>query len=268
MRQTATALVFALASAGLSAANAQSATEKIPGYGEASPAERLALLSVAGADKVLTLRECNEAVAALVAAEVGKGKDPKERLELLGRLRAKAAEKLKELNKARKAEKKGFAALREPDSYFQQAVALQFISFAAGPKPTLEALGCLKLVRENTNWSAHHALVLAVVTEAFARDEEFAKADMEGKLRRIKVQAEERGIVSDHERTYLEKAVLAEWLSARLRSGAAAQELSQRVADLRERRMICFFTSSWAAGILKQLDALPALEAAPGPAGG
>jgi hypothetical protein len=232
-------------------------------YAQAGPADRLVLISVASAEKVLAPKETTQSIAAVTRAEVDRGASPKERLELLGKLRKDAQEKLKAVNKQRKSEKKSFASFREPESYYQQALALAYLAAEAGPQPTLEKLGALALVRECTNWSAHHQLVLAAVTDAFARDAEFMGKDVPGKLAIIKTHAEERGIMSDQERTYVERSVIGDWLSAQLAAGRPVAEIAAEVKQLRNRKQVCFFTASWADGILKRLADFPRAKATP-----
>jgi hypothetical protein len=226
-------------------------------FAAATPADKLVLISVAAKDKVLNTKETSAMVGSVTTAEVDRATGPKERLQILGKLRAEATSKLKAANKVRKGEKKPFASLREPESYFQQALAFAYISSAGGPKPTLEKLECLKLVRDSTVFSSHHQLLIAIAQDAFARDEAFGKADAKGKLTIIREQSVTRGLLSDQERTYLEKGVLTEWMGTALRAGESPAELSDKVSALLAEKLICYYTSSWATGILKRMALFP-----------
>lgn len=222
-------------------------------WAQAGPAERLALLSTAQADKTMESRDVQAAVEQTVREAIAPGETAEARLQLLGRLRAEAQELLKAKNEARKAEKKRSAGFTEPANDTQLAVALDHVAAAAGPAPTLEALGCLALVREATSWVSHHSLVLAFVTEAINRDEAYRAADLEGKLATIRDLAVDRKMLGDQERKYLEQALVAEHLSARLRAGDAPQALVATVKAWREKGLVCFFTQSFADGMLKRL---------------
>lgn len=220
---------------------------------QASPAERLALLSTAQADKAMESRDVQAAVEETVRAAIAPGETAEARLQLLGRLRAEAQELLKAKNEARKGEGKRSASFTEPANDTQEAIALDHVAAAAGPAPSLEALGCLALVREATSWVSHHTLVLAFVTEAVNRDETYRAADLEGKLAVIRGLAVDRKMLGDQERKYLEQALVVEHLSARLRAGDAPQALVDTVKKWREKGLVCFFTQSFAEGMLKRL---------------
>lgn len=235
-------------------AGASPADDKLgEAFTKAAPGEKLAMIAVAKADNVLDHKESSASVAELSLAEIKQGETPEARLKRLGALRATAEEKLKEINAQRKEEKKRWASLIEPDSNLQLGVALDYIATTAKAKPSLEALGCLALVRESTSWTAHHKLVLAVAQEAFSRDAAFLEADLAGKLSMIKNCAEDRGMLSDHERSYLENAVLCEWMSAELVGGKTAGAVAGELKTLRDRKQICFFTYSWANRMLESL---------------
>src|SRR5690606_30909211 len=122
----------------------------------------------------------------------------------------------------------------EPDSGFQQAISLDYVREAAGGRPTLQQLGCLALVREATSWTATSKLVLSCALEAFTRDEAFMKADHDRKLAIIKEHAEERKLVSDHERTVIENMVLGEWMSRRLAEDAAPEAIATELKRLKD----------------------------------
>ncbi len=227
-------------------------------YANGTPAARLVLLAQARADNRLQFKESKEAVAEIATAYVLEGKTTKERLERLGALRKDVEAQLKQLNEARKAAKKRVVAPLEPDSAFQQAVSLDYVREVAGGRPTLEQLGCLALVRDATSWAATSKLVLACALEAFTRDEAFMKADHAEKLSIIKEHAEERAMLSDHERTVIENMVLGEWMSRRLAEGAAPEAIAAELRELKDRKKVCFFSYSWASDILESLTALRA----------
>src|SRR5690606_15457420 len=122
----------------------------------------------------------------------------------------------------------------------------------------LQQLGCLALVREATSWTATSKLVLSCALEAFTRDEAFMKADHDRKLAIIKEHAEERKLVSDHERTVIENMVLGEWMSRRLAEDAAPEAIATELKRLKDEKKVCFFSFSWANEILQSLTALRA----------
>lgn len=231
-------------------------------YANGTPAARLVLLAQARTDDQLKHKEISEAVAETATAYVLEGKTTKERLERLGALRAEVTTQLKQLNEARREAKKRFVSAIEPDSALQQAVSLDYIREVAGGRPTLEQLGCLALVREATSWAATSKLVLACALEAFTRDEAFMSADHTKKLSIIKGHAEERAMLSDHERTVIENMVLGEWMSRRLAEDAAPDAIAAELKQLRDRKLVCFFSFSWANEILGSLSKLRARAAA------
>lgn len=220
---------------------------------QASPAERLALLSTAQTDRTVESRDVQAAVEETVRAAIAPGETPEARLQLFGRLRAEAQELLKAKNEARKKAGGKPASFTEPASDTQEAVALDHVATAAGPAPSLEALRCLALVREATSWSSHHTFVLAFVAEAVNRDEAYRAANLEGKLAIIRDLAVDHKMLSDQERKYLEEPLVLEHLSARLRAGDAPVALADTVKKWREKGLVCFFTQSFADGMLKRL---------------
>lgn len=220
---------------------------------QASPAERLALLSTAQTDRTVESRDVQAAVEETVRAAIAPGETPEARLQLFGRLRAEAQELLKAKNEARKKAGGKTASFTEPASDTQEAVALDHVATAAGPAPSLEALRCLALVREATSWSSHHTFVLAFVAEAINRDEAYRAANLEGKLAIIRDLAVDHKMLSDQERKYLEEPLVIEHLSARLRAGDAPAALADTVKKWREKGLVCFFTQSFADGMLKRL---------------
>lgn len=220
---------------------------------QAGPAERLALLSTAQTDRSVESREVQAAVEETVRAALAPGETAEARLQLLGRLRAEAQALLKTKNEERKAAGGRSASFSEPSNDTQQAVALDYVAEAAGAAPSLELLGCLALVREATSWVSHHGLVLAFVSEAINRDEGYRAAGLEGKLAVIRDLAIDRKMLGDQERKYLEQALVVEHLSARLRAGDAPAALVDTVKKWREKGLVCFFTQSFAEGMLKRL---------------
>lgn len=248
---TATLLVLGLASAA-------TAHDKLgKDYDGAAPAEKLVLVSIAKADKVLDYKEANAEIEAVCLAELGKGKTTKERLELLGALRSTAQERLKDINAQRREAKAQSVSFVEPSNDLQLAVAMAYIADAAGPVPTLETLGCLALVREATAWVSTGKLVIASALEAFARDEAFMKADTSGKLDVVRVFAGERKLFSDHERTDIEKAIVTDWIAAELKGGKDPNELVKQIDGWKGGGKLCFFTASWASGMLRALAGVP-----------
>ena len=219
----------------------------------ASPAERLALLSTALTDKSMVHAEVQTAVEETVRAAIAPGETPEARLTLFGRLRAEAQELLKAKNEERKKAGGKPASFTEPANDTQEAVALDHLATAAGPAPSLEALGCLALVREATSWTAHHSVILSALAEAINRDEPYRAANLEGKLTIIRDLAVDRKMMSDQERKYLEEPLVLEHLSARLRAGDAPAAIADTVKKWREKGLVCFFTQSFADGMLKRL---------------
>lgn len=229
-------------------------------YAESSPVDKLVMLSVGVADKVLKdskdAKERQRAMAeidAVVLAEVKKGKDSAEKLKILGAIRKEAAEKIKALSTARREQKKPYVSFLEPSRYLQGAIAMSFLADKAGPQPTIEALACLKDVRDATNWSSNSDIVLSYISDALARDEAYAKADHEAKLETIRKIAVDMQALSDQERKYLDQSVLADWISTQLKAGKSAGDLLLAVEDLKKRNKICWFASSWASSHIKEL---------------
>jgi len=246
--------VLALALTLSSGARAGTVDEKLgEAYQKAAPAERVLQLAVATADKVLKSRDARAALQEITLGVVKPGETPEAKLKLLGAFRKEIKALTSAANKERRKTKKRYASTMEPSGDLQSALALSYISTAAGPKPSLDKLACLELVRESTSWSSHYKLVLATAHEAFSRDEAFMKGDFDAKLSRIKVITEDRGMLSTHERSGLENMVLSEWISAQLASGKKAAEILADIEKRGRRKQICFFSSSWAKGILRQM---------------
>lgn len=222
-------------------------------YVEASPVEKMVLLSTARSENVLPYPATSQAVEETVRTAIGTGETPEARLRALGRLRAEAQDRIKELNVQRRQENKRAVSFAEPDNDTQLALSLDYVQSVAGDQPTLAELACLKLVREATSWAATTQLVLGFVQEALNRDAEYRGADLAGRLRIIRKLCQDDQMMSDHERTVLEKALLSERMSAALQAGATPEELLAEVADLKSKQMLCFFSASWADGMLKRL---------------
>lgn len=227
------------------------------GYAEASPVDKIVMLSVGAADKVFTdfkeRQRASAEVDAIVLAEIKKGEDSAQKLSILGTIRKEAAEKVKAIGEERRKEKKAYVSFLEPNKNLQGAIAMSFVIDKAGPAPTIDALACLKEVRDATAWTANSDIVLAYATDALARDEAYAKADHEGKLEVIRKLTVDMQALSDQERKDLDQAVLADWISSQLKAGKSAGDLLLAVEDLKKRQKICWFASSWASGLIKEL---------------
>jgi hypothetical protein len=229
-------------------------------YAKAGPVDRMVQLAVARQDKTLDYKESAAAATAVVVGEIAKGKTPEERLRVLGKFRAEVTAQMKTLNDARTKEKKPYVGMIDADSDIQNACALAYIADVAGGAPTLEALAApLALVRECTEWSAHTELLKAVAGDALNRDEAYRKADAAGKLDIIAKMSDGK-MISDFERTALEKPVLEPWIRSELKAGKTAAELVEKVKLLNKNNRICFFTSSWMTGILGRIDPVGGLK--------
>lgn len=231
-------------------------------YKAAAPAEKVVMLCVAATDKVLDQsKEASPALEEVVRAALKAGETPEARLKLLGQLRTDAQAKLKTINEERqnqKPEKGKYVSFMEPDSATQQATIMEYVAAAAGPAASLEKLACLKLVRDCTSWMANGSLVHALVSESLNRDEAYRAADLEGKLARIRDLAVDKEMMSDHERTSLEKPLLGDWISGKIQAGEAADALSSQVKKWKDKGLLCFFSQSWADTILKRQGELKA----------
>lgn len=232
----------------------QASTKLGDTYTKADPAEKVAQLAVAQADKVIDYKETNEAMYEIATAYIQPGDTAEKRLRLLGELRKNAHALIEARNKVRKDEKKPWASALEPDTYLQQGLAMAYVAEAAGALPTVQSLGCLSVVRECTSWSSTSAQVAAHAQEALMRDETYMKGDLEKKLGIIKNMSEERQMLSDHERTLLEKTALSEWMAGKLKGGAKAAAVKAEIKTLYNKKLICFFTSSWADSMLGALE--------------
>lgn len=223
-------------------------------YTKAAPAEKVAQLSVAQSDKVLESKDVRPALEEVVRAVLAGGATPQARLELLGKLRADSKALVDPMNEARKKEKKQYVSLLDPDSESQLAVALDYVTSVCGDKPTLQELECLKLVRDCTSWGYTGKLVLAFLQESLDRDQAFAAADLDGKLKMIQTMAVDKQMMSDFERTPIESALLAEHCAASLGAGQSVADVRARVKAWSDKKLICFFTKSFIDGMLARLE--------------
>lgn len=224
-----------------------------PSYGKKSPAEKYALLSTAVADKTITYKEGQVALDNIVLKEIRKAADSKAKLVFLGTFRSTTFAKLKDINNARRLAKKSYVSPLEPNVSLQIAIAMSYVADAAGAKPTLAKLACLKLVRENTSWAAHSELTHAFVTEALARDKAYMSADHAGKLVIIQSLCGEKGYLSKFDRKRVEQSVLSAWISESLVAGKSPAELLLTVKQYAAKGQICFLTAQWAQGFLVKL---------------
>jgi hypothetical protein len=240
---------------------AGAADEKLgEAYTKAAPAQRMVLLSIALADKTVELKDVRTAVEETVRAAIAPGETAQARLELHGKLRADAEAALKTANEERKKAGGRAASFYEPDNDTQLALAIDYVAAVAGDKPTLDELACLKLVRECTAWAAHTKLVTALLTEALDRDATYAAADLEARLTTIRALAQEKQMMSDQERTYLENALLSEHVSASLAAGHSIADIRARIKGWSDKKLICFFTRSFIDGVVERLGELRAAK--------
>ncbi|MDF1661545.1 MAG: hypothetical protein P1V97_07215 [Planctomycetota bacterium] len=233
---------------------AQSVDKKLgPSFSKKSPAEKYALLSTAVADKTITSREGQVALDNIVLKEIRNAADSKAKLVFLGQFRSTAFKRLKDINNTRRLAKKSYVSPLEPDLSLQIAIAISYVADSAGKKPTLAKLSCLKLVRENTSWSAHSELTHAFVTEALARDKAYMSADHKGKLLIIQSLCDDKGYLSKFDRKRVEQSVLSAWISESLGAGKSPAELLLAVKQYAAKGHICFLTAQWAQGFLVKL---------------
>lgn len=241
-----------------STAWAQDLTGKLPeGYASASPSDKMVMISTAVGDQLIKGSKDRQAaqkeVDSIFLAELNKGETSEKKLLLLGALRKETKEKCSALNKERRKEKKRSAGFMEPNSNLQCAVAMSYVVDKAGGKPTLTQLECLSIVRENTSWFSHGSLTLSLVTEALYRDSAFLEADSMGKLEIISTITEGKKMLSSQEQKYLDKAILCDWMDVQLKEGKSPTDLLALVKDLGKQKKVCFFTRSWAKGVLEKL---------------
>jgi hypothetical protein len=226
-------------------------------YKTASPAAKITTLALALADKVLKSSKERRAVQGEVDRiyldEIKKGADSKAKLLIVGALRAATSKEAKSLSAARRKEKKRGLSSLEPNNALQGAIIMSYVSDAVGGQPSLEQLGCLALARENTSWISHGAPTLALVTEALWREKSFLEADLVGKLAVIKDVTDKKKMLSSQEQKYLNNAVVAAWMNGELKAGKSPADLLVTLDDLSKAKAICFFTKSWAKGILDKM---------------
>lgn len=222
-------------------------------FSKKKPAEKYALLSTAVADKTITYKEGQVALDNIVLKEIRKAADSKAKLVFLGDFRRGAFAKLKDINNTRRLAKKSYVSPLEPDVSLQIAIAISYVADSAGAKPTLAKLSCLKMVRDNTSWSAHSELTHALVTEALARDKAYMSADHKGKLLIIQSLCGDKGYLSKFDRKRVEQSVLSAWISQSLGAGKSPAELLQAVKQFATKGQICFLTAQWAQGFLVKL---------------
>lgn len=206
-------------------------------YTKAAPAQRLVLLSIAQADKVLESKDVRPAVEEAVRAAIASGENPEQRLRLHGQLRTDADAAMKAANLERKSAGGKPASLLDSDNDTQLALAMDYVAAVAGDKPTLDELACLKLVRECTAWSAHTKLVTALITEALDRDAAYAAADLEARLTTLRTLTVDKQMMTDQERTYMESALLTEHVSASLAAGHSIADIRGRIKAWSDKKL-------------------------------
>jgi hypothetical protein len=234
--------------------SAQSIENKLgAAYAKAASHKKIALIAVARKDALVKYREAQHALDQVVLLEVKKGNNSEEKLKILGAIRQKAIHALKVINNERRKVKKSFVGFVEPDLSTQIAIAVSYVADAAGAKPALENLACLKLVRDSTSWTAHSNLTLAYVTNALARDKNYMAADYRGQLSIIKSICEDKRMLANLDRKYVEQAVLSKWISSEISAGKKPAALLAEVKNLAAKKQICSFTSVWAQGFITKL---------------
>lgn len=234
------------------------------GYKKASPTEKITMMACYIKDnsrKPYKERKVWEGAFRteaenLYIAEIKKGKTAEEQLKKLGALRKSVSENFKKVNAERRKAKKQSIYSMDASSSLQRAIAVKFIKENAGATPALEKLGILSVVRENTGWTSHASLTLAVVTEAMNRHEGYRKADAPGKLEIHRKCEVEWKMISSQERQYLDKAILTGWIHNELKAGKSADDLLAAVKSLKSQGKICWFASSWATDLLNKYKAV------------
>lgn len=232
-------------------------------YAKAKPVDKLVRISIALADRKLqggkARSRAQEEVDAIFLEAMGRVKSAEDKLKVLGKLRREAQSKIRaEARERIEAKVAGFLRFLEPDPTIQRAVALNFIADRCGGRPSLEQLEALSAVRENTDWTSNSSLVLSLVLEALTRDEAYRKADHLGKLTIIRGLVKDKKMISPLEGTYLDKAVLTDWISGRLKSGEEPAAIQEEVSRLAKRGMIFDQTAIWAQRFLERLAQLRA----------
>ncbi len=229
-------------------------------FTRAAPAAKVVQLSIAQADKVLESKDVRPALEEAVRAAIASGETPEARLRLHGQLRTDAEAAMKAANDERKKAGGKPASLLEAEYDTQLALAIDYVSAVCGDKPTLEELACLKLVRECTSWVAHTKLVTALLTEALDRDAAYAGAELEARLTTIRTLTQDKQMMSDQERTYMENALLVEHVSASLAAGHSIADIRARIKSWSDKKLLCFFTRSFIDGLVERLGELRAAK--------
>lgn len=223
-------------------------------YTKAGPEDKLVMIMVAVADKVVERREAQAEVDRIYREQIQAAKAPQAKLERLGALRQHTRDRAAELTKKRREEKKGYVSMMDPNYGWQRAVAINYLAASAGSKPTLDDLQGLKLVHESLAFPANTSLITSCLLDALLRDESFAKGDLRAQLGIIKTYCVDKAYSSDQERTVAEKMVVSEWLSAQLVEGKKPAEVLEELKKLYDEELICFFTHSWAKGMVEEVE--------------
>ncbi len=252
LKTWAAAAVCAAAVAGAAEAGEAGVAFGGEAWTKATPGQRMFMLAEAQGDRTHESKVTSPALEELVREET-RGATPEERLRQLGALRKAGEEAVKAGNEARKAAGKRGVSSPEPEMNSQLALALDYVTTVCGDAPTLVELRCLALVRECTSWSSTAKLVLGFLQESLDRDADFAKADIEGKLRIIQALAVDHKMMSDHERSTIESAYLCAWASERLAAGDDPAKLLEQTKSWKAKNLICFFAQSFVDGMLKRL---------------
>ena len=224
-------------------------------YTKATAGVKLALICIGKADKKLSFREAPKAINGVVLAELAKVKGSLAKLKKLGELRKAAQDYLKTANKARRSARKRYASFYEPDAALQRAVISRYVVDTAGAAPSLQALACLKTVRDHTAWTSHGSVVLAFLQEALARDATYSKADHGGKLAILK-DLDGKGLMSTFTRASLEKPILADWMSSLIKAGKKPEDLISGLDKLKRDGSVGFFAWQWASQTATKLKEL------------
>lgn len=236
-------------------------------YKKADLIGKIVLICVARVDdKRVSLQQAELAINELVLAELRGIKDARARLVRLGELRSAAEARARELSKARRKEGKLFVGFVEPDNALQVALILSYVKEAAGVSPSLAELGCLKLVRESTTFTAHTNVVRAYVTDALHRDKTYSEGDSMARLKMIRELTDKRQVLSNFEALGLEQAVLLDWISASLRAGKRIDDILASLKSSYEGEQLSFFAYKWAKETLDRMAQVVPLEPGAGEA--
>ena len=225
------------------------------GYKDATPIDKIVMLAVVKNDikdwkeRQRVQRMVNE----VFAGEVLKGKTSEEKIKLLGQMRKAVAQKIRDTNKERRAQKKKTLWTLEPNNEWQAAIALSYVIDTAGPAPTVEKLACLEVVRENTASFSHAALAMSLLTDALLRNKDYVEADHEGKLEILRVLTDDKKIMGTSERQVFEKAVVTDWISKAIKGGKSPADLLIALKDLKDANKLQFFSYTWGRTMLENL---------------